>query len=136
VRLLGPDDAATGQLIDRLIAAGAGHVRDLLRLLQETLKRAVALPLTTRVVDSVINAARRDFLPIALDDAHWLAEIGRQRDAALAKVDEATVERLSRFLDAHLVMYFVNDEAWYDTHPLIREEIARVLGAAAETPHC
>ncbi|HUB50479.1 MAG TPA: hypothetical protein VMB73_36385 [Acetobacteraceae bacterium] len=110
---------------------------DLLRLLQETLKRAVALPLTTREVDSVINAGRRDFLPLALDDAQWLAEIGRQRDAALARVDEATVERLSRFLDSHLVMYFVNDEAWYDTHPLIREEIARVLGtAAAAAPHC
>ena len=131
------DAAVREQILDRLIAAGAGHVRDLLRLLQETLKRAVALPLTTREVDSVINAGRRDFLPLALDDAQWLAEIGRQRDAALARVDEATVERLSRFLDSHLVMYFVNDEAWYDTHPLIREEIARVLGtAAAAAPHC
>jgi len=135
-RLFGPDAAARDQLVDRLIAASAGHPRDLLRLVQETLKRATTLPVTAREVDSVVNAARRDFLPIALDDARWLADIGRQRDIALRTADERSVERLSRFLDSHLVCYFVNKQAWYDTHPLIREEIEKVIRAAGAPPGC
>jgi hypothetical protein len=93
----------------------------------------VTLPVTAREVDSVINAARRNLLQIALDDARWLADIGRQRGTALRSVDEGSVERLSRFLDTHLVLYFVNDQAWYDTHPLIRGEIDKVLRASTET---
>jgi len=130
-RLFGPGGAHTGGPVDRLIAASGGHVRDLLRLLQETVKRATALPVTARVVDSVINAARRDFLPIALDDAQWLRDIGQQRDTALRSVDERSVERLSNFLDTHRVIYFVNDSAWYDIHPLIRDEVDRVVAAHA-----
>jgi len=129
-RLFGAEPAKRDALRDRLIAAAAGHVRDLLRMVREALTRAVSLPLTAREVDAVINAARRDFLPIALDDARWLANISGQRNTALDTVDERSVERLSRFLDTHVVLYFVNGDAWYDTHPLIREEVDKVLRAA------
>ena len=99
----------------------------MLRLFQELVKRADTLPVTDRVLDSVINAARRDFLPIALDDAKWLAEIALRRDTALRQIDERSVERLSNFLDTHRVIYFVNGAAWYDIHPLIRDEVKRVI---------
>jgi hypothetical protein len=128
-RLFGPDKPRAQESIDRLIGACGGHVRDLLRLLQAAVYRADALPVTERVLNSVINAARRDFLPIALDDAKWLAAIAQRRDPALLAIDERSVERLSNFLDTHRVIYFVNGAAWYDTHPLIREEVARVVEA-------
>ncbi len=131
-RLFGPNALAEDGPIDRLIGACGGHVRDLLRLTQELLKRTTALPVPPQALDSVINAARRDFLPMALDDAQWLAEIAQSRDTALRSVDHRSVERLSNFLDTHRVFYFVNGSAWYDVHPLLREEITRTLAQEKE----
>jgi hypothetical protein len=117
------------EAIDRLIGACGGHVRDLLRLLQQTVRRADSLPVSKRVVDNVISAARSDLLPVALEDAKWLLDISQRRDTALRAVSERAIERLSNFLDSHRVIYFVNGSEWYDIHPLIREEVARVVAA-------
>ena len=125
-RLFGPDPVRAQACIDRLIGACGGHVRDLLRLFQDVVKRANALPVPDRVLDSVINAARRDLLPIAREDAKVLGQIGALRDTALGQIDERSIERLSNFLDEHRVIYFVNGAAWYDIHPLIREEVKRL----------
>jgi len=131
-RLFGPEGAADGGPVDRLIAASAGHVRDLLRMMRDLLQRLATLPATSGAVDSVINQTRRGMLPLALDDAQWLREVSETRNLALPSADERSVERVSRFIDTHRVIYFVNDSAWYDVHPLIREEIDRVIGAAAK----
>ena len=132
LRLLGGDEATRNHLVDRTIAVCGGHFRDLLRLLRDTVVRATslpALPVTEAVVDHAINAARRDFLPISQDDAKWLAEIARVRATALPSPDPGPVNRLTRFLDSHFVLYFVNADEWYDIHPLIREEVAEVVRA-------
>jgi hypothetical protein len=126
VWLFGADPAHAEHCIDRLIGACGGHVRDLLRLFQEVVKRASALPAPDRVLDSVINAARRDLLPIAREDAKLLGQIGTLRDTGLQQIDERSIERLSNFLDEHRVIYFVNGAAWYDIHPLIRDEVKRL----------
>ena len=126
-RLFGPTaDAA----IDRLIEACGGHVRDLLRMVQEVLARATGLPVDPGVIDRVISATRRDFLPIALDDARLLHDIGIKQNLEPETLDETAIERLSQFFNTHLVMYFENGEAWYDTHPLIRGEVARIVADA------
>ena len=125
-RLFGSDPVLAKACIDRLIGACGGHVRDLLRLFQDVVKRANALPVPDRVLDSVINAARRDLLPIARGDAKVLGQIGALRDTALGQIDERSIERLSNFLDEHRVIYFVNGAAWYDIHPLIRDEVKRL----------
>ena len=41
------------------------------------------------------------------------------------------INRLTRFLDTHVVLYLKNGEEWYDVHPLIRKEVATIAGAAA-----
>lgn len=132
-RLFGPDPDAQ-RLVDQIIAVCGGHFRDLLRLAQDVVRRATALPAlpaTQKVVSDAINAARRDFMPIAQDDAKWLADIARVRAAALPSADPASVNRLTRFVDNHFVLYFVNGDEWYDIHPLIRDEVAKVMQAAA-----
>ncbi|TPG51801.1 hypothetical protein EAH89_19565 [Roseomonas nepalensis] len=124
--LFGDDHA---QQIDRLIGCCGGHFRDLLRLLQDTVVRAtssLAGDPAARVTEA-INAARRDFLPVAVEDARWLARIGEHRETLLPDTDAETVNRLTRFLDCHAVLYFVNGDEWYDTHPLIRQEVADVV---------
>jgi hypothetical protein len=129
---------ATGRRLgDDMIGVCGGHFRDLLRLLRDTVVRATSLPnlpVPPTVITNTINAARREFLPIAQDDARWLAEIARVRATALPSTEATPVNRLARFLDSHFVLYFVNADEWYDIHPLIREEVAEVVQAATPTP--
>ncbi len=99
-----------------MIGICGGHFRDLLRLLRDIVVRATALdalPVSAELVDAAINAARRDFLPIALEDAKWLDEIARVRATALPNTDAGPVNRLTRYLDSHFVLYFVNADEWY-----------------------
>ena len=140
-RLFGEDDAARGLLVDTLIDQSGGHLRDLLRLLRDVVLRSASLPslpVNATVVAATINALRRDYLPIARNDAKWLAEIAHNRVTALPDTEPGAINRLSRFLDSHRVLYFVNAEEWYDVHPLIRDEIDKVLRVAASAdadPH-
>jgi hypothetical protein len=120
-----------GQELQHLIDSCGGHVTDLLYLLRETLLRtkvAEQLPVTPATVDLAIAAVRGNFLPIAVDDAHWLQEIARHRTTALKSREAKDVQRLTLFLDTHFVLYFKNGEEWYDIHPLIREAVDRICG--------
>jgi len=80
LRLLFGKRPVREKLVDDVIGVCGGHFRDLLRLLRDTVVRATplpTLPVPPAVIAHTINAARRDFLPIAQDDARWLAEIAR-----------------------------------------------------------
>jgi hypothetical protein len=137
LRLLFGKRPVREKLVDDVIAVCGGHFRDLLRLLRDTVVRATplpTLPIPPAVIAHTINAARRDFLPIAQDDARWLAEIARVRATALPSTEATPVNRLARFLDSHFVLYFINADEWYDIHPLIRDEVAEVVQAATPTP--
>jgi hypothetical protein len=53
------------------------------------------------------------------------------------KTNEPTeVNRLTRFLDTHMVLYLKNGTEWYDVHPLVRDEVKAIVAktAAAVTP--
>ena len=116
---------------DRLIDSCGGHFRDLLLLLRETVLRVQTFPVTPEVIDNAIVAVRSNFLPIAIEDAKWLDRIGRDRDTALQTTDKNDVSRLTRFLDTHFVLFFTNGEEWYDLHPLIRDEVKKIVGREA-----
>lgn len=104
-------------LADELIDVCGGHFRDLLLLLRETILRTQTLPVTPEVIHSAIAAIRSNFMPIAIDDAKWLYQIGQVRDTVLPTTGEKDVNRLTRFLDTHFVLYFLNGKEWYDIHP-------------------
>lgn len=120
-------------LADQLIAVCGGHFRDLLLLLREAVLRAEELPVSETVIESAITAVRSNFLPIAIDDAIWLDKIGRIRETVLPTTGEKDVNRLTRFLDTHFVLYFANGDEWYDIHPLIRDEVAEIVQRQAAT---
>ena len=46
-----------------------------LRIAADVLRRATKLPVSNDVVERSLTAARTEFLPIAEDDALWLARI-------------------------------------------------------------
>ena len=97
--------------VDTLIGVCGGHYRDLLGLLRNVVARGVtedSLPVPLSLVKEVVAAARRDFMPIAADDAAWLVKIATQRASALPSTDPGPVTRLARFLDSHSVLYSVH----------------------------
>ena len=107
--------------LDRLIENSGGHLRDLLRLLAEALRRAKVLPVPDGTVEAAINQMRTEFLPVAGDDARWLAAIARSHRTALP--DTSRLPDLARFFDTHLALCYQNGDEWYDVHPLIAEHV-------------
>ncbi len=64
-----------------------------------------------------------EFLPIADDDARWLAAIANSHQAALDSANQLPV--LARFLDTHLALCYRNGDEWFDIHPLIADQVDR-----------
>jgi hypothetical protein len=112
---------------DLLIDNCGGHFRDLLSLLRETVLLAQSFPVSEAEIKTAIENIRSGFLPIAESDAVWLAKIEESRDVSLPDLQGENVGRLTRFLDTHLVLYFRNGKDWYDIHPLIRDEVRRIV---------
>jgi hypothetical protein len=81
------------------------------------------MPAAHEVMDRAVANVRNEFGGIAVEDARWLAEIGKWRNTVLPDSSPENVGRLSGFLDTHLVLYLTNGEDWYDIHPLIREQV-------------
>jgi hypothetical protein len=124
----------TSPLVDRLIHESGGHFRDLLRLLRETLLRSSKLPIDPSVVDSAIVNLRASFLPIPVENAVWLNEIGQKRDSLLKDTSAKSIRQMTVFLDTHCVMIHRNGKEWYDVHPIIRDEIAEIVKREQTSP--
>lgn len=120
-RLLGEREA-----LDRIIRLSGGHLRDLLRLLAEVIRRAGDLPVPAEVIDAAVDQVRNEFLPIASKDGAWLGRVARTHDPSLE--DVAHLPHLARFFDTHMVLCYRNGREWYDVHPLI----ADVVGSEGE----
>jgi len=117
------------RLVDKVILASGGHLRDLLRIVSEVLRRVEKLPVDEQVVDAALNQIRTEFLPIADEDAVWLARVAASHEASLSGGDH--VPDLAHFLDTHLVLCYRDGPEWYDVHPLIKELMVR-QGAEVE----
>lgn len=128
-----PDQEGRHPALEKLIEASGGALRDLFRLLRETLLAAQSLPVSDRVVDQAVAVVRDDF-KTSIEDARWLDKIHREQAADLQTSKAADVKRYMRLLDSHLILYYMNNTSWYDTHPLVREEVKRILALNPEPP--
>ncbi|MCP4662421.1 MAG: hypothetical protein GY856_44045 [bacterium] len=126
-RLLGNREA-----LDALIEKSGGHLRDLLRLLAEVIRRASSLPVERRTVEAAISQVRNGFLPIAEQDALWLQRVAETHSAALEESDR--LPDLARFLDTHMILCYRNGHEWYDVHPLIAEVVKDQAVARLQRP--
>lgn len=115
---------ASEELVRRLIRMSGGHLRDMLRLTAEVLRRAQSVPVGADIVEGAIRALRAEMLPIADEHARWLARIATTREAELGSVRQ--MGDLAAFLDSHVVLCFKNgQDEYYDVHPLIRDRILK-----------
>jgi hypothetical protein len=113
--------------LDALVLASGGHLRDLMRLLAEVVRRTRDLPASKEVIEAAVSHVRNQALPIADDDAEWLAEIARSHTTCLPS--ETRLPSLARFLDTHRVLCYRNGSEWFDVHPLIRDAVLEQAAA-------
>jgi hypothetical protein len=121
----------TEEQLRRLSLDSGGHLRDLLRLMMDVIRRTTSLPASDAVLDRALSSARDQSLPVPNDDAVWLARIASSNNVELDKL--ARLPDLARFLDTHLVLCYRNGREWYDLHPLIRDTILKQADRIAGT---
>ncbi len=110
--------------LSRLALNSGGDLRDFFRMLRLAVTRAHrvdALPFADAVISDAEDAVRVDMLPIAKDDAQWLARVSKSHKAELDSLGDLT--DFARLQQGKYLLYYRNGEDWYDVHPLLRDEI-------------
>lgn len=118
-------------LLELIISHSGGHLRDLLRLVAEVLRRTDLMPVDEKTVRSAISQVRNEFLPISDEDAKWLHRVSQTHAASLK--DGKHLPGLARFFETHMVLCYRNGQEWYDIHPLIADPIREQVEQLAET---
>lgn len=113
----------SGDLIRKVVLASGGHLRDLLRIVREVILRARKLPVDDATVESALNQIRTELLPIADNDALWLARVAQKHKASL--VDQEHLPTLAKFLDTHVVLCYRDGPEWFDVNPLIKDIVLK-----------
>jgi hypothetical protein len=106
------------ELLNRLIVASSGHVRDFMRLLREVVLQAYkqkdpSRPITEPTIDRVIADYVSDYRKAIFgDDVPWLASVAADRRLRLPS--EEMLPRVAKLLDMSVVMTYRNEEDWVD----------------------
>ncbi len=121
-----------------LAQVSGGDLRDYFRLLREAIiglrGKQMADPeasLDETIIKRVIQQLHNELLPLADEDACWLAKIHASKQASLQTEHKLPV--LARFLDSNLIMNYLNGEPWYDIHPLLIPDITPYLSDTGAT---
>jgi hypothetical protein len=105
-------------LVDRLVHASSGHMRDFFRLLRDAVRRVYRQKDPTSALDGeaikrIIADYAGDFSKtIYQNDYPWLASIAAGRTLVLPSDD--MLPRVERLLDMSVVMTYRNGEDWVD----------------------
>ena len=130
-RFFGPPDRhGHHPAAERLISASSGVLRDLFRLVRQTIIVAHSLPVNDATITAAISDLRNDYRIFASSDARWLHTVATERETAAEIGDPASIERFTRFVEQHAVLIFSNGDHWYDLHTLVREDVARIVARA------
>ncbi len=104
------------ETLDRLCHASGGHVRNLLRFLNEWIMEEGELPLSRNVLESMIRTQRHK-LVLAITDDEW--DLLRQvvRHKKVTGDDGYQILIRSRFV----YEYYDREEPWFDVNPILAE---------------
>jgi hypothetical protein len=127
-RFFGPlNGKGVRPLVDQLVQASGGHLRDLIILLNETILRSTDLPVGREEVKAAIDHHRNAFLPISLDQARCLGDIAQHRICALPDSKPETIYNITQLLNSHCALILRNGSEWFDVHPIIRDTVKDIL---------
>lgn len=108
------------EALDALIIGSGGYLRDLINMLIEAIHLA-GRGVRPDAASKAMAVMRRSYLPLYADERRVLKRIMDTR--SLQAVESTDMRYVLRFLDSHLLLCYLNDEFWYDVHPLVREEL-------------
>jgi hypothetical protein len=105
------------QTLDRLCRISGGHVRNLLRMLTDGIKKQRGVPICRDTVEQVIRTYRNQRI-LAITDKEWV--LLRQVAQQTKEVDPNEYKDLIRSM---FVYEYCNDEAgsWFDVNPILAE---------------
>lgn len=104
------------ETLDRLCRVSGGHVRDLLRLLNDWLKKGRQLPLSGAVLEDVIRARRNEMtMPISDDEWELLRQV-KQRKKVSGDQGYQTLIRSRLVFE-----YRDRGESWFNVNPILAE---------------
>ena len=109
----------TAAQLQRLILNTGGDLRELLRAIRVAINEDIeALPVTDEMVSQALDSVRP---PKAIPAEHvaWMARLEASHEPELADKIDARV--LQRYLSTKHVLVYLNGEAWYAVHPLLRQ---------------
>lgn len=106
-------------LVD-VIKASGGSMRDLLKMLTEALA-AVPEPESPRVGAEVPIAAVQRGFALWADQITVLRAIAQRR--SFEGIASEHREQVAEFLDAGVVLCYLNGDFWYDVHPLVKPRV-------------
>ncbi len=112
--------------LNKFVDSCGGSLRQLLRLINISLLRIKDAPFSDELIDGAISELENSFT-ITIEDAFWLDKIAKSRAESLLNTNNENVNKLTRLIDTHLVLYFRNGKDWYDIHPLTRKKVAEII---------
>ncbi len=108
------------EALETLVLASGGYVRDLLRFMSEGVHLAMH-GVRQDAAERIIHVVKRAYLPLFKDEIDLLRVIAATRD--LSGVESDKLEYVHRFLDSHLLLCYLENDFWYDVHPLIKPDL-------------
>ena len=100
--------------LDRLCFASGGHVRNIMRLLNDALRKQRGLPVTLEVLEDTIRK-RRNELVLSIDDQEW--NLLRQVNATKKVVGDTGYQTLIRSM--YVYEYQDEDGSWFEVNPVL-----------------
>lgn len=118
------------RLLDELILISSGHLRDLVRLMQdvvrEVYKRDPSKPLNEvavrRVIDDYVTDGQKG---VYSNDLPWLRDLAERRQVVGVLSDASLIPRASKLIDTAVIMTYRNGEEWFDVSAPVRRLLAR-----------
>ncbi|MFP4101786.1 ATP-binding protein [Coleofasciculus sp.] len=102
--------------LDRLCQISGGHVRNLLRLLNDSIKKQKGLPIRRDCLEEVIREHRNDAV-LAVIDTEWelLRQVAQHKKVAGAQYYKTLIRSL------FVYEYRDDDGYWFDINPILAE---------------
>ncbi|MGH8887810.1 MAG: hypothetical protein ACRDYX_22110 [Egibacteraceae bacterium] len=112
-------------LLEDVILASGGHLRDLFMILQEIITlvsgQGLELPVGRAHIDEALAAVARGFSKITREPAELMRRVHRQDGEIEPSADE--VPLLAGLMHTHMLLNHQNDDDWYEVHPLARRTL-------------
>jgi hypothetical protein len=104
------------ETLSRLCRISGGHVRGLLRLLQESIRKQKTLPISEKTLEQVISE-NRNRLTVRLSDKDWAVLRAVKKSGKISE-DEKFQELLKELF---ILEYRDNNGSWFDVNPILAE---------------